>query len=277
MDDERASDFGLMKIDDTGRIIEFAEKPEGDALKAMAVDTTILGLGPEEAKEKPYIASMGIYVFKKTALIELLNEKYVDALDFGGEVIPLAAPEMRVQAYLFNDYWEDIGTIKSFFEANLSLAQTPPRFEFYDAENPIYTSPRFLPPAKVYNCTVKDAIISHGVHCEDCTVEDAIIGLRSRVEQGCTIKHAMLMGADFYESEAQRAELRAMGKVPVGIGANSTLSNCIIDKDARVGKNCTIINKEGVEESKREEDGYYIRSGIVTVIRGCTIPDGTVI
>ena len=177
-DENRASDFGLMKIDATGRINDFAEKPKGAALEDMRVDTTILGLSPGEAKEKPYIASMGIYVFKKEVLIDLLNEKMPTANDFGSEIIPEAAEDMRVQAYLFNDYWEDIGTMKSFFDANLALAQHPPRFEFYDALNPIFTSPRFLPPAKVQNCQVSDAIISHGACLEDCEVENAIIGLR---------------------------------------------------------------------------------------------------
>jgi glucose-1-phosphate adenylyltransferase len=249
MDDERASDFGLMKIDGTGRITEFAEKPEGDALKAMQVDTGILGLTPEEAKASPYIASMGIYVFKKSALVSFLNSEYPKDNDFGGEIIPKAAADgYHVQAYLFNGYWEDIGTIKSFFEANLNLAKNPPQFEFYDARAPIYTSPRFLPPAKIEKCHVKDAIISHGCSLADCTVENAIVGLRSQVGKGCNIKKTMIIGADFYESDEQKAKVIASGGVPVGIGENCTISNAIIDKNARIGKNCTITNAAGVEE-----------------------------
>jgi len=273
-DEKRASDFGLMKIDKTGRINDFAEKPKGAALEEMKVDTTILGLTPGEASEKPYIASMGIYVFKKEVLIDLLNEKMPTANDFGSEIIPEAAEDMRVQAYLFNDYWEDIGTMKSFFEANLALAQHPPRFEFYDALNPIFTSPRFLPPAKVYNCQVSDAIISHGACLEDCEVDNAIIGLRSRVGKGVKIQDAMLMGADYYESEDLRSKLLAEGKVPIGIGDGSLIQNTIVDKNARVGKNCVLVNKAGVEEANLEEDGLYIRSGIVTVLHDATIPDG---
>lgn len=278
MDDERASDFGLMKIDDTGRITEFAEKPEGDALKSMQVDTTVLGLTPEEAKASPYIASMGIYVFKKSALLSFLNEEYPKDNDFGSEIIPKAAADgSHVQAYLFNGYWEDIGTIKSFFEANLALAKNPPQFEFYDARAPIYTSPRFLPPAKIEKCHVKDAIISHGCSLADCTVENAIVGLRSQVGKGCTIKKAMIIGADFYESDEQKAKVIASGGVPVGIGENCTISNAIIDKNARIGKNCVITNAAGVEELEDEENGVYIRSGIITILRNATIPDGTVI
>ena len=278
MDDERASDFGLMKIDNTGRITEFAEKPEGDELKAMQVDTTVLGLTADEAKGNPYIASMGIYVFKKSALVSFLNAEYPKDNDFGGEIIPKAAADgYHVQAYLFNDYWEDIGTIKSFFEANLALAKNPPQFEFYDARAPIYTSPRFLPPAKIEKCHVKDAIISHGCSIADCTVENAIVGLRSQVGRGCTIKRAMIIGADFYESDEQKAKVIAEGGVPVGIGEGCTISNAIIDKNARIGKNCVITNEAGVEELEDEENGVYIRSGIVTILRNATIPDGTVI
>jgi glucose-1-phosphate adenylyltransferase len=278
MDDKRASDFGLMKIDDTGRITEFAEKPEGSALKAMEVDTTILGLTPEEAISSPYIASMGIYVFKKSALLKFLNSEYPKDNDFGGEIIPKAATDgYHVQAYLFNDYWEDIGTIKSFFEANLALAKNPPQFEFYDARAPIYTSPRFLPPAKVEKCHVKDAIISHGCSLADCSVEDAIVGLRSQIGKGCTIKHAMIIGADYYETDEQKATIEEAGGVPVGIGEGCTISNAIIDKNARIGKHCIITNSAGVEDLEDEENGIYIRSGIVTILRNATIPDGTVI
>ena len=294
MDNSRASDFGLMKaralrrrhgvpsshtsappqIDGTGRITGFAEKPKGDALKAWAVDTTVLGLTPAQAVEMPYIASMGIYVFKKKVLLELLNKTYPRANDFGSEVLPNAAKTLKVQAYLFNGYWEDIGTIKSFFDANLALAKDPSKFEFYDAVNPIYTSPRFLPPAKLMNCKVKDAILAHGSYMDSCEVENAIIGVRSIIGAGCKLKDTMIIGADYYESEEQRAELLAAGKVPIGIGANTQISNAIVDKNCRIGKNCVIKNLAGVDEAAREAEGYYIRSGIVVVLRNGTIADG---
>jgi len=277
MDDSRASDFGLMKIDATGRITGFAEKPKGDALKAWAVDTTILGLNAMQAAEMPYIASMGIYVFKKKVLLELLNKTYPRANDFGSEVIPSAASTLKVQAYLFSGYWEDIGTIRSFFDANLALAQDPARFEFYDADNPIYTSPRFLPPAKLMDCRVKDAIIAHGVFMDKCQVEHAIIGVRQRIASGCKITNAMVIGADYYESDEQRAALLAAGKVPIGIGADCVINNAIIDKNTRIGKKCVITNAAGIEEAAREQDGFYIRSGIVCVLRNGTIGDGVVI
>jgi glucose-1-phosphate adenylyltransferase len=192
-DEERASDFGLMKIDEGRRVLSFAEKPKGDALAAMKVDTTVLGLTPEEAEKKPFIASMGIYVFKKGVLADMLKEDKTGGkkfMDFGGEIIPFAANnDIKVNAYLFNGYWEDIGTIKSFFEENLKLAQQTAPFEFYDPSSPIYTSPRFLPPAKIEDdCFVEEAIISHGCTVQQSSIRNAVVGLRSHIEKGCTLE-----------------------------------------------------------------------------------------
>ncbi|KAK9795488.1 hypothetical protein WJX73_005294 [Symbiochloris irregularis] len=277
VDRAKASEFGVMKIDDEGRIKAFAEKPKGKALDDWVVDTTVLGLEESEAKEKPYIASMGIYVFRKELMVQLLKDTYPKSNDFGGEIIPAAAKDHKVMAYLFNDYWEDIGTIKSFFEANLALAQQPPRFEFYDPQQPIYTSPRFLPPAKIVKSKISDAIVSHGAYLEECTVDNAIVGLRARIDKGAIIRDAMVMGADYYESEEQRSQMFAAGRLPIGIGAGTVISNTIVDKNARIGKNCQIVNKEGVEEANREGEGFYIRSGIVTVLRNAEVADGTVL
>ncbi|CAI5462650.1 unnamed protein product [Closterium sp. Yama58-4] len=277
MDDSRASDFGLMKIDESGRVVSFAEKPKGADLKAMEVDTSILGISKEEAAKFPYIASMGIYVFKKDILLKLLRWRFPTSNDFGGEIIPASAAEYNVQAYLFDGYWEDIGTIKSFFDANLNLTDTDAKFRFYDAANPIYTSPRYLPPTQIERCQVKQSIISHGCFLRDCTVNHCIVGIRSRLENGVNLKDTMVVGADFYETDAERAALLAAGKVPVGIGANTTISNAIVDKNARIGQNVILENKDHVEESDRSSDGFYIRSGITVVLKNATIADGTVI
>jgi glucose-1-phosphate adenylyltransferase len=242
VDATRASDFGLMKIDGEGRITEFAEKPKGEALDRMRVDTTVLGLSPEAAQQTPFIASMGIYVFKKSLMLDLLD-KNKTSHDFGGEIIPQTAKDHSVQAYLFNGYWEDIGTIESFFNANLALTHNPPNFQFHDPTGPIYTSPRFLPPAKVIKSQLTDAIVSHGAYLRECTVNHAIIGLRSRVNEGVTIEDAMIMGCDYYESDSQRRAIIEAGGVPMGIGSGSTLRNVIVDKNARIGDNVQIINK----------------------------------
>lgn len=315
MDDSRASDFGLMKIDGKGRINHFSEKPKGKDLQSMQVDTTVLGLSAEEAQKKPYIASMGIYVFKKSVLAKLLRWRYPLANDFGSEIIPKAAKEFNVNAYLFNDYWEDIGTIKSFFDANLALAAENPNFSFYDAEKPIYTSARYLPPTKIEKCRVKDSIVSHGCFLRECSVEDSVIGIRSRLEAGCDVKRAMVMGADSYETDPEAAALLAEGKVPLGVGENSKLRNCIVDKNARIGKDVVIANTDvsahsrfspptlpdlqssylsaiwaelelilvfrehaqNVLEAERQSEGFYIRSGIVVVYKNAVIKHGTVI
>ncbi|CAG9467600.1 unnamed protein product [Pedinophyceae sp. YPF-701] len=276
-DDERASDFGLMKIDDEGAVTEFAEKPKGDALKAMQVDTTVLGLSPEKAKQMPYIASMGIYVFKKDVLLQLLKYKYPHAHDFGGEIIPAAAAQgLRVQAYLFDDYWEDIGTIKAFFEANLALANQPPAFEFYDPDFPVYTYPHYLPPANVLQAQVDRSIVCSGSSIgQGAKIKNSIIGLRSTIGANCDIDRAYVMGADYFETPAQ--VLSEGNGMPMGVGEGTTLRNTIVDKNARIGKGCTIVNKAGVEEANREDEGIYIRSGIVTVLRNATVDDGTTI
>uniref|UniRef100_A0A0D9VYN9 glucose-1-phosphate adenylyltransferase n=1 Tax=Leersia perrieri TaxID=77586 RepID=A0A0D9VYN9_9ORYZ len=277
IDDSRASDFGLMKIDDTGRVIAFSEKPKGDDLKAMQVDTTVLGLPQDEAEEKPYIASMGVYIFKKEILLNLLRWRFPTANDFGSEIIPASAKEINVKAYLFNDYWEDIGTIKSFFEANLALAEQPPRFSFYDANKPMYTSRRNLPPSMINNSKITDSIISHGCFLDNCRIEHSVVGIRSRIGSNVHLKDTVMLGADFYETDLERGQLLAEGKVPIGIGENTKIENCIIDKNAKIGKNVTIANSEGVQEADRTSEGFYIRSGITIVLKNSIIADGLVI
>ncbi|KAG5240853.1 ADP-glucose pyrophosphorylase family protein [Salix suchowensis] len=277
MDDSRASDFGLMKIDNKGRVLSFSEKPKGVDLKAMQVDTTVLGLSKEEALKKPYIASMGVYVFKKEILLNLLRWRFPTANDFGSEIIPASAKEFYIKAYLFNDYWEDIGTIRSFFEANLALTEHPPRFSFYDATKPMYTSRRNLPPSKIDNSKIVDSIISHGSFLDNCFIEHSVIGIRSRINSNAHLQDTVMLGADFYETEAEVASVVAEGRVPVGIGENTKIKECIIDKNARIGKNVVIANSEGVQEADRSMEGFYIRSGVTVILKNSFIQDGTVI
>jgi glucose-1-phosphate adenylyltransferase len=280
MDNRRASDFGLMKIDSSGRVIDFSEKPKGDALTAMQVDTSVLGLSPDEAKRFPYIASMGIYVFKKEVMGKLLRES-AEQTDFGKEIIPSSAKDYNIQAFLFNGYWEDIGTIEAFYEANLTLTQQPlPPFSFYDEKAPIYTRTRFLPPSKLLDCHIRESIISEGSILKSCSVTHSVLGVRSRVESGCTIEDALIMGADYYQPFTERLseqDCHTDKTPPLGIGAETIVRRAIIDKNARIGCNVKIINKDRVEEAERESLGFYIRSGIVVVLKNAVIPDGTVI
>lgn len=275
--DSRASDYGLMKVDNLGQVLQFAEKPRGADLEAMKVDTTLLGLSPQDAAKSPYIASMGVYVFKKDILLKLLKWRYPTSNDFGSEIIPSAVTEHNVQAYLFRDYWDDIGTIKSFYDANLALTDEVPKFEFYDPKKPIFTSPRFLPPTKFERSRIKDAIISHGCFLQECNVIHSVVGERSRLDSGVVLKDTLMLGADYYQTESEIASLLAEGKVPIGVGRNSKISNCIIDKNAKIGSDVIIANKEGVQEADRPEEGFYIRSGITIITEKATIKDGTVI
>ncbi|XP_022146276.1 glucose-1-phosphate adenylyltransferase large subunit 1-like [Momordica charantia] len=275
--ESRASDYGLVKVDCRGRIIQFSEKPKGANLNAMRVDTTSLGLSQEESLKSPYIASMGVYVFKTDTLLKLLKWRYPTANDFGSEIIPAAIEEHSVQAYMFRDYWEDIGTIKTFYDANLALTEEFPKFEFYDPKTPIYTSPRFLPPTKIDKCQIVDAIISHGCFLRECSIQHSIVGERSRLDYGVELKDTIMMGADNYQTESEIAALLAEGKVPIGIGRNTKIRNCVIDKNAKIGKDVIVMNKDGVQEADRPEEGFYIRSGVTIILEKATIEDGTVI
>lgn len=277
MDERRASDFGLMKIDGSGRVIDFSEKPKGEALKQMQVDTTVLGLDANQAKEQPYIASMGIYVFKRDVLIDLLKQS-PERTDFGKEIIPSSAKDYNVQAYLFDDYWEDIGTIEAFYEANLTLTRQPqPPFSFYDEKAPIYTRARYLPPSKLLDCHITESIIGEGCILKNCQIQHSVLGVRSRVESGCVIDNSLLMGADFYQPFAERNTNCETRQIPMGIGANTTIRRAIIDKNAHIGCDVQIINKDRVEEAERESQGFYIRNGIIVVMKNAVIPDGTII
>ncbi|MBN2413834.1 glucose-1-phosphate adenylyltransferase [candidate division KSB1 bacterium] len=277
VEEEKASDFGLLKIDETGSIKEFSEKPTGDALQAIKVDTTILGLAPEEAVRKPFIASMGIYVFNKETLIELLKD-YVNQQDFGKEIIPTAIGRYNVKAYLYNDYWEDIGTIESFYQCNMNLTKyDKPNFSFYDVKGPIFTRQRFLPPCKILNTELTESMISEGCIIEKAIIRRSIIGIRSYISENVTIEDSLILGADYFESDELRSLKLLSGNIPLGIGKNTYIKRAIIDKNARIGQNVKILNKENVQEAERDKEGFWIKDGIVIVTKNAIIPDGTTI
>jgi glucose-1-phosphate adenylyltransferase len=274
---EAAPNFGIVKIDTAGRVIEFREKPTGKALQGMRADAKSIVLDNEIIARAPYFASMGIYVFKREALFEMLMRN-PEQTDFSKEIIPVSLQDFNVQAYSFKDYWEDIGTVEAFYQANMGLVKEPfPAFSFFDAKSPIYSRPRFLPPTKILDSHVEESMISEGCIIKNAEIRHSIIGIRTRLEANTTIEHTLVMGADFYQSPEEREADQAAGIPPVGIGANSHIRNAIIDKNARIGNNVKIINRKKTLDAAFEHLGYWISSGIVIIIKDANIPNGTVI
>ncbi|MBV9209572.1 MAG: glucose-1-phosphate adenylyltransferase [Acidobacteria bacterium] len=271
-----AEGFGLLKTDSTGRIIEFSEKPKGEALEAMKVDTTELGLSQAEAERRPFLASMGIYVFKYDRLIELLSQDH-SWVDFGREIIPAAIKTSNVQAHMFDGYWEDIGTITAFYNANLDMASVIPKFNLFDSLAPVYTRARYLPPSKIDDCDVNGSIISEGCIITGSKITRSIIGLRSRIGTGSRIEASILMGADYYQSiEDMKAEADE-GRPRIGVGANTVIRRAVIDKNARIGSGVKLLNESGIEHADAPDGSYYIRDKIILIPKNATLPDGTVL
>jgi glucose-1-phosphate adenylyltransferase len=262
---EQASAFGILKVNRQGRIIHFEEKPAPERLPDLVSDWPGIG--------ETFLASMGIYVFGRPALEQALRDPALN--DFGRHIIPQAVPTQRVHAHMHRGYWEDVGTIRSYYLANLALAQPVPPFDFYDASNPVYTHPRFLPASKIEHSTVKNVLLSEGCIVVNADIERAVLGIRARVGEGAHVRESLVLGADFYETAEESERARAQGLPPVGIGADSWVEGAIVDKNARIGRGVRIANSDDVHE--KDGDGWYIRDGIVVVPKNAVIPDGTVI
>ena len=272
-----ASGFGLMKIDAKGRVVEFKEKPKGDELKNMQVDVTSLGFVDTSTWGTSYLASMGIYIFKNDVITKLL-ERYPQHTDFGKHLIPEAINDFKVQSYIFRGYWEDIGTIESFYRANLALVKQPnPDFSFFDEQFPIYTRPRFLPPSKILNSKVEQSMISDGCIIRSAKIVNSVIGVRTRIEEKSQLENVLMMGADYHQSDTERDNDIKNNLPPIGIGENSVIRNSIIDKNAHIGKNVKIINKNKIQHFDSENNGYCIRNGITIIVKNAIIPDNTII
>ncbi len=256
--------FGAARVDGDGRIVEFREKPANRAARAgMEVSPSLLELKGVRS-DLPYLASMGIYMFNKKTLLEVLDSELVD---FGRDIIPASVSDRRVQAHFFKGYWRDIGTIRAFFEAHMDLVKPDPDFTFHDRDWPMYTRPRYLPGARLSNCCFNRVLLGEGSRVRDSNVEDAVIGLRSEI-RSAKIRRTMIMGVD-------GAYPDVAGAPPVGIGEGSEIHNAIIDKNARIGREVQILNSEAVQNA--DGDGWAIREGIVVVPKNGAIPDGTVI
>jgi glucose-1-phosphate adenylyltransferase len=262
---EQASSFGILKVNRQGRIVHFEEKPAPERLPDLASE--VPGLG------QTWLASMGIYLFNRAALERAMSDATL--VDFGRHVIPQAVPRIRVQAHVYRGYWEDVGTIRSYYLANLALCQPVPPFDFYEASRPVYSQPRFLPATKVEQCQVTNALLSEGCIVVGSEIERAVIGIRSRVGAGCRIRDSLVLGADFYETIDEMAQGTSDGVPPIGIGEETVIEKAIVDKNARIGRGVRIVNEAG--DTERDGEGYSIREGIVVVTKNAVIPDGTVI
>lgn len=268
---EDATGFGIMKVDKNRKITAFMEKPA----KELDIADWII---PEESrtpgatKGKDYLASMGIYIFDAPILEEALNNNLTD---FGKEVIPAAIKKYKVSSYIYDGYWEDIGTIRSFYDATLDLTSITPKFNFYDEDQPIFTHARNLPPSKMNGAVMTRATASEGCVITDATITDSVIGVRSIIESDSVIEGVICMGADYYETDAQKAE-NTKNKIPnIGIGHNTHIKNAIIDKNAHIGNNCSIGCGETCKDGECTE--YLVSDGIIVIKKNAIIPDNTII
>ncbi|MEK6636297.1 MAG: glucose-1-phosphate adenylyltransferase [Planctomycetota bacterium] len=268
-----AQSFGILKVDEQGRIVDFFEKPKDDkTIDSLSLDASFFDRHGVRAKGRTLLASMGIYIFNMEVLNDVLKE--TNKSDFGKDIIPEIIKKRRVFAYFFDGYWEDIGTIKSFYEANLKLASLSPSFNLYDEKAPIYTNPLFLPGSIINACKITQSIISDGCIINNAEIHNSVLGIRSIIGENAIIKDSIIMGADYYESESNIRTNR-FKKIPdIGIGNNSRIVGAIIDKNVHIGANVSIENTKKIE--RLDEKNYMIRDYIVIIPKGSVIPPNTV-
>lgn len=260
-----ASGFGILKLDQSGRITRFTEKPQSDE--------ELAGLESGDDPDKPYMASMGIYVFKTETLFNLLNAG--SWTDFGKHVIPNSLETHRVIGYVFDGYWEDIGTVRRFYEVNLDMAAPLPKFNLYDPAHPIYTRPRFLAASKIQGGSLVNVLLADGCRIQEATIRNSVIGLRSIIAHGVSIEKTIVMGADYYEMPEAAEDYWKPGHPNLGIGPDSVIHGAIIDKNARIGRQ--VIIRDMPERPDEERENWVSREGIVIVPKNAIIEDGTVI
>ena len=268
VEEEKTSGFGILKVNKSGQITNFFEKPtDPKILKDYRVSNwKFFSETTDVHPDKKYLASMGIYVFNRNIIDEVLNN---DKTDFGKHIIPDCIKTRNVYAYPFEGYWEDIGTISSFYEANLEMTKKNPKFNFFDPSSPVYTHPRFLPPSRLANCNIVDSIVSEGCIIEGSEIHNSVIGIRSIISQGSSIYDSIIMGMDHLEDSPTDS------RGPRGIGKNCTIHRTIIDKNARIGDGTIITSKEGFDNG--DFANYYIRDGIVIIPKNAVISPGTMI
>jgi glucose-1-phosphate adenylyltransferase len=261
-----ASEFGILQVDRSARVVDFVEKPrDTQILSRLALSDAEIkrhGVG----KDRRFLASMGIYVFRPEVLVRCLDDP--ERIDFGKEIIPHSIQTRHVHSHFFADYWEDIGTIRMFYTANLELASARPPINLFDENKPIFTRPRFLPGTRIEGTRLRETIVCEGGHIEAESIESSIVGIRSIVGRGTRMSHVIMMGADYFDDAPEDA-------IPVGIGPGCVIERAIIDKNARIGEGVQIRNSENVQHA--DGDGYLIREGIVIIPKNGVLPAGTVI
>jgi glucose-1-phosphate adenylyltransferase len=268
---EEASGMGIFQFDRGGQIVGFDEKPSPSRLAEIRQSLPQGATVAPQSADTPFVASMGIYVFSREVMLDVLGQ--LSSTDFGREVIPLALDRYRVTPYLFRGYWADVGTVASFYDANILLTRPQSPFRFYDSNRPIYTHPRFLPGSRFSDCDLREAIVADGCDLDHCHVEESVVGIRTIVQAGSQIRRSVLLGADFYEAD-QEAPVRG-DRPRLGVGRDVVLDRVIVDKNARIGDGVRLVNESGVEEA--DGDGYFIRNGIVIVPKDGVIRAGTTV
>jgi glucose-1-phosphate adenylyltransferase len=268
--------FGILRLDDVGRVVDFVEKPKDKAqLQAVRTPEAWIEQKGIAARGRQFLASMGIYLFKRDVLFKLLNHK-PPFEDFGKHVFPSSYRRYHVQAHLFDGYWEDVGTVKAYHQANLALTGDSPPFYFHAPEGVIYTRMRFLPASRVSSAQIDHCLISDGCLVkEGARLSRSILGVRSRLCPNVTMRDTIMIGADRYETDEERAHNRVLGIPDLGVGEGSVIERAIIDKDCRIGRNVRIINQDGVQDFECET--HVVRDGVVCIPKAGVVPDGTVI
>src|SRR5262245_54783597 len=264
-----ASEMGIFRFDRSGQIVAFEEKPVAARLAEIGQSIPAGAMFSGHAADKPFVASMGIYLFSRDTLFEVINRD--QSTDFGRGIIPGILDKYQVNAHLFRGYWADVGTVESFYDANVMLTRSDAPFSFYDSRQPIYTHARFLPGARLERCEIRDGIIVEGCSLERCTIEQSVIGVRTIIRAGTTISRSVLLGADFYEAD-DMAPMRG-DSTPLGIGREVVLDKVIVDKNARSGDGARLTNEANVQDA--DGDGYFIRDGIIVVPKDGVIKAGT--
>lgn len=264
--------LGLMRVSDFLEITEFVEKPtDPEVIRSLELPESLEETLKTKSEKKRCLASMGIYVFNRETMIEALNNEMTD---FGKEVIPSLLGASRLHAHIFEGYWEDIGTVKAFFEANLQLADPMPQFNFFSRGRPIYTRARYLPASKINRCSINHVIVGDGCIITDSYLRRCVIGIRSVLREGTRLENVVMMGADEFESSEGRRRNREKGIPDIGVGMNCEIKNAIIDKGARIGANVR-LNPEG-KPDMYEKDGIFLRDGVVVVTKNAIVPDNTI-